>query len=170
MNTPDSASGLITTSEKLGDAVVEWLEKLVAQSERKDIITQSLESYGFIMTCATTAEMIELANTFAPEHLEIMASNPQGIADKIATAGLILLGPYTPVALSDYASGTNHVLPTGGFGASYSGLSVLDFTRRVNIVESSREGLENARKAIGVLTQAERLPNHYRAVEERFEK
>jgi histidinol dehydrogenase len=72
--------------------------------------------------------------------------------------------------LSDYGSGTNHVLPTGGFGSAYSGLSALDFARRVNIVESSKEGLQSVRERVKVMTEAENLPNHYKAVEARFEK
>jgi histidinol dehydrogenase len=92
------------------------------------------------------------------------------IAKQITTAGLILLGSYSPVALSDYASGTNHVLPTGGFGNAFSGLSVLDFTRRINIVKSSKAGLKNVKSALKAITEAERLPNHYKAVEARFEK
>jgi len=111
-----------------------------------------------------------LANVFSPEHLEIITQKPAEIAEKINTAGLILLGQFSPVALSDYASGTDHVLPTGGFGRTFSGLSVLDFTRRVSIVESSKEGLKKVKPTIKVLTEAERLPNHYKAVEARFEK
>ena len=114
--------------------------------------------------------MIELANIFAPEHLEISTKSPKDIADQINSAGLILIGPNSPVALSDYGSGTNHVLPTGGFGHAVSGLSVLDFVRRVSVVESTKESLQRVKESINVLTEAERLPNHYRAVEARFEK
>jgi histidinol dehydrogenase len=72
--------------------------------------------------------------------------------------------------LSDYGSGTNHVLPTGGFGSAFSGLSALDFTRRVSIVECSRQGLQSVKNRVKTLTEAENLPNHYKAVEARFEK
>jgi histidinol dehydrogenase len=72
--------------------------------------------------------------------------------------------------LSDYGSGTNHVLPTGGFAEAFSGLSALDFTRRVNIVESSKEGLEKVKNIVKVMAEAEKLPNHYRAIEARFQK
>ncbi|MCW4018633.1 MAG: histidinol dehydrogenase [Candidatus Bathyarchaeota archaeon] len=169
-HTPDSASGLITTSEKLANAVNNLLRNMVEVTDRKEIARESLETYGFIIVCDSSQELADLANAFAPEHLEIITANPQEIADKIVTAGLILLGPYAPVALSDYASGTNHVVPTGGFGASFSGLSVLGFTRRVNIVQSNKEGLQKAKLSIEVLTAVERLPNHYRAVEARFQK
>jgi histidinol dehydrogenase len=166
----DSVAGLITTSKKVADEVLSWLTRLAASAERGAIIRDALSTYGFIITCERAEEMVTLANVFAPEHLEIVTRNPLEIADKIASAGLILVGPYSPVALSDYGSGTNHVLPTGGFGSAFSGLSVLDFTRRVSIVESSKEGLLKLRNHVKVLTEAEKLPNHYKAVEARFEK
>jgi histidinol dehydrogenase len=164
----DSTAGLITTSENLANQVRENIEKAVENADRKEIIKQSLSEYGFIIICKSTEEMIMLANEYATEHLEIITKDPMQIAEKITSAGVILVGPYSPVALSDYGSGTNHVLPTGGFGHAFSGLSVLDFTRRVNIVESSKDGLLKVKDAIKVLTEAERLPNHYKAVEERF--
>jgi histidinol dehydrogenase len=114
--------------------------------------------------------MVELANTFAPEHLEIMTQKPFAVANKITSAGLILVGPYSPVALSDYGSGTNHVLPTGGFACSFSGLSALDFVRRVSVVDYSKDGLQTLRVHVKVMTEAENLPNHNRAVGVRFEE
>ena len=166
----DSVAGLITTSEKVSMQVVEKLKERIELAERSGIIKQSLSTYGFVITCKNLAKLVELANEFATEHLEIVTKNPKKIAEKMTSAGVILIGPYSPVALSDYGSGTNHVLPTGGFGHAFSGLSVLDFTRRVNIVESSKEGLLKVKDSIKVLTDAERLPNHYKAVESRFEK
>ena len=166
----DSVAGLITTSQKLAEDVQNWLAKAVAGAERGEIVAKALEKYGFIITCKDMAEAVKLANIFAPEHVEIMTQNPDKIAEKITSAGLILIGSYSPVALSDYSSGTNHVLPTGGFGSAYSGLSALDFARRVSIVESSRDGLQSVREHVKVLTAAENLPNHYKAVEARFQK
>ena len=166
----DGVAGLITTSKRLVDEVLSWLEKLAASAERADIVSEALSSNGFIIRCKGTEDMVTLANAFAPEHLEIVARNPAEIVDRITSAGLILIGQYSPVALSDYGSGTNHVLPTGGFAKSSSGLSVFDFMRRVNIVESSKEGLAKLRNHVKVLTEAENLPNHYKAVEARFEK
>jgi histidinol dehydrogenase len=166
----DSVAGLITTSEKLAEEVQGWLAKTAVGVERGEIVVEALEKYGFIITCGSMDEAVELANVFAPEHVEILTRNPDKIAERIASAGLILVGSYSPVALSDYASGTNHVLPTGGFGYAFSGLSALDFTRRVSIVESSKEGLQSVRERVKVLTAAENLPNHCKAVEARFEK
>jgi histidinol dehydrogenase len=147
--------------------VQDWLEKRAAGAQREPIIRESLSKYGFIITCQRD-ELAKLANLFAPEHMEILTAKPREVADKITSAGLVLLGPYSPVPFSDYAAGTNHVLPTGGYGQAYSGLSVLDFTRRISVVECSKEGLAKVKADIDALTAAERLPNHYKAVEARF--
>jgi histidinol dehydrogenase len=165
----DSIAGLITVSQKLAEDVNGWLVALAGSAGRSEIVERALNDYGFVITCDTQEEMIALANAFAPEHLEIMLENPLEVVEKITSAGLILLGPYSPVALSDYASGTNHVLPTGGFAKSFSGLSALDFVRRVSVVDCSKEGLQELQKHVEVMTKAENLPNHYKAVEARFE-
>jgi histidinol dehydrogenase len=165
----DSVAGLITTSEKVALQVQENLATVVASAGRGEKVSEALAKYGFIIVCKSMEEAVSLVNQFAPEHLEVMTAKPKEIAEKL-TAGLILIGPYSPVALSDYGSGTNHVLPTGGFAQSFSGLSALDFMRRVSIVESSRTGLERVKDTIKVMTEAENLPNHYKAIEARFEK
>jgi histidinol dehydrogenase len=165
----DSVAGLITTSEKVAKAVQDNLSKIAVSAEREEKISESLAKYGFIIICKSIDEMVGLANQFAPEHLEVMTANAKDIADKV-TAGLILVGPFSPVALSDYGSGINHVLPTGGFAQSFSGLSALDFMRRVSIVESTKQGLEKVKESIRVMAEAENLPNHYKAIEARFEK
>jgi histidinol dehydrogenase len=143
---------------------------MTASAERRTIIGKALAECGFIILCNTVDEMIALANVFAPEHLEIMTQNPLEIVDKVTSAGLILVGPYSPVSLSDYGSGTNHVLPTGGFAHAFSGLSALDFARRVNVVDCSKEGLLALKDHVEVMTKAENLPSHYKAVEARFEE
>ncbi len=165
----DSIAGLITTSEIVAQKVQEHLTTIAASAQRSEKITESLTKYGFIIVCKNMAEATDLVNQFAPEHLEIMTFKPKEIAEKL-TAGLILLGPYTPVALSDYGSGTNHVLPTGGFAQSFSGLSVFDFMRRVSIVESSRTSLDRVRDTLKVLAESENLPNHSKAIQARFER
>ena len=165
----DSIAGLITTSEKVALQVQKNLAKVSASAQRGEKISEALAKYGFIIVCNSMEEAISLVNQFAPEHLEVMTNKPREVADQL-TAGLILLGPYSPVALSDYGSGTNHVLPTGGFAQSFSGLSALDFTRRVSIIESSKTGLERVKENIKVMTEAENLPNHYKAIQIRFEK
>jgi histidinol dehydrogenase len=147
-----------------------WLTKTATGAERGEIVGKALEKYGFIIICKDMAEAVELTNVFAPEHVEVMTRNPKATAEKTTSAGLVLVGSYSPVALSDYGSGTNHVLPTGGFGHAFSGLSALDFARRVSIVKSSKEGLQSVRERVKVMTEVENLPNHYKAVAARFEK
>ncbi|MDR0318541.1 MAG: histidinol dehydrogenase, partial [Nitrososphaerota archaeon] len=158
----DSVAGLITTSNQLAEAVQKFLAEIAVSAERSEKISESLKKYGFIITCNSVDEMVALSNQFAPEHLEVMTRNAKELSKKLV-AGLILLGSYSPVALSDYASGTNHVLPTGTFARSFSALSVFDFSRRVSIVECSKSGLESVKDTIKVLTDTESLPNHYRA-------
>jgi len=165
----DSIAGLITTSEIVAQKVQENLTTIATSAQRSEKITESLTKYGFIIVCKSMAEASDLVNQFAPEHLEVMTAKPKEIAEKL-TAGLILLGPYSPVALSDYGSGTNHVLPTGGFAQSFSGLSVFDFMRRVSIVESSRTSLDRVRDTLKVLAESENLPNHSKAIQARFER
>jgi histidinol dehydrogenase len=165
----DSIAGLVTTSEKVAQKVLENLTSIAASAQRSEKIAESLTKYGFIIVCKSMDEAANLVNQFAPEHLEVITFKPKEIAEKL-TAGLILLGPYTPVALSDYGSGTNHVLPTGGFAQSFSGLSVFDFMRRVSIVESSRTSLERVKDTIKVLAESENLPNHSKAIQARFER
>ncbi|MGB9959274.1 MAG: histidinol dehydrogenase [Candidatus Bathyarchaeales archaeon] len=165
---PDSVVGLITTSRALAEKVVSELEKIAYSVPRSDIVVKALTGNGFVIVCENLDRMAELANAFASEHVEIMTRNPEEVAEKVSTAGLILTGAYSPVSLSDYYSGTNHVLPTGGFGKTFSGLSVFDFVRKVAIVNCSKEGLLKAFATIKVLAEAENLPNHYMAVEGRL--
>lgn len=165
----DSVVGLITTSEDIAQKVKDNLETVAVSAERSEKILEALDKYGFIIICKSMETAASLVNQFAPEHLEVMTAKPKEIAEKL-TAGLVLIGPYSPVALSDYGIGTNHVLPTGGFAQSFSGLSALDFMRRVSIVESTRTALERVKDSIKVMTEAENLPNHYKAIEARFKK
>jgi histidinol dehydrogenase len=165
----DSSSGLITTSEKVRDEVQNWLVKILKKIDRSDLVLESLKNYGFIITCESINKAIELTNIFAPEHLELLIKDSKKIAKKFTTAGLILIGPFSPVALSDYGSGTNHVLPTGGYSQVFSGLSSLDFARRINVVEGSKKGLIKLNTPLKIMTEAEDLPNHYEAIKARIE-
>ncbi|MGE5555579.1 MAG: histidinol dehydrogenase [Methanocella sp.] len=164
----DSVAALITTSDKLAVQVQQQLSGIASTAPRGDKIVDSLNKYGFIVTCQNMREAVALTNEFAAEHLEVIAKDAKQLAEKLV-AGLILIGPYSPVPLSDYASGTNHVLPTGGFAKSFSGLSAFDYMRRVSVVECSREGLEKVRAHVKVLTDTENLPNHTKAITARFE-
>ena len=164
----DSIAGLITTSKELAEKVLCELEKIVAHAYREAIVKEALLKYGFIITCENVNEIIELANLFAPEHVEVLMREPMEVSEKVMSAGAISIGPYSPVSLSDYCVGTNHVLPTSGFGRVFSGLSALNFVKRVSVDECSMEGLSELKPYVKVLAEAEGLPNHYKAIEGRF--
>ena len=164
----DTFCYLITTSEKLAKSVSNIISKLLSKIQRGNIVKSSLKNNGFIAICRTKSDMIKLANTLAPEHLEIMAKNPESLSSKITTPGLILLGNNTPSSASDYVLGSNHILPTNGFGKIRGSLSVLDFIKINTQVTCSKSSLSKISKYLEVLTNAEGLPNHYEAVRGRL--
>ena len=164
----DTICCLITNSSKLQDEVLRSLEQKVRTIRRSEIVKESLEKNGFMVMCKTEQQMIESANKLAPEHLEIMTKNPQKTARKITSAGLILVGKNTPSAASDYLLGSNHILPTNGFGRTRGSLGVLDYMKLETRIESSKDTLQGISKYMKALTYAEGLPNHYEAVRRRL--
>lgn len=164
----DTMCCLITNSSKLQDEVLRSLEQKVRTIRRSEIVKESLEKNGFMVMCKTEQQMIESANKLAPEHLEIMTKNPQKTARKITSAGLILVGKNTPSAASDYLLGSNHILPTNGFGRTRGSLGVLDYMKLETRIESSKDTLQGISKYMKALTYAEGLPNHYEAVRRRL--
>ncbi len=165
----DTFCYLITTSNKLARNIQITVNKMINNSQRKQIIKKSLEKNGFIAVCKNQNDVIRLANILAPEHLEILTKNPKKIAVKINSAGLILIGKNTPSSASDYLLGSNHILPTNGFGKIRGSLSVLDFVKLGTTVEASKDALGKISKYLDALTNAEGLPNHYKAVRSRLE-
>ena len=163
-----ASSILVTTSSILAEKVERILSELIDSLPNSQVISENLSSNGLIVICKDMREAIRIINEFAPEHLEIMSEDAWDIAEKTGSAGLILVGAYTPVAASDYCLGTIHVLPTGGFSRIYSGLSVLDFIRHFCIVESSKSRLMDVRDMVRILAESEGLINHSFAVEGRF--
>ncbi|MBS7636893.1 histidinol dehydrogenase [Candidatus Bathyarchaeota archaeon] len=165
---PDSIVGLITTSRSLAKKALLDIENISKSTPRREIVAKALLDNGFIAVCKTLDGMVELTNSFAPEHVELMLKNPEKVVDRIFTAGIILVGPYSPASLSDYHGGTNHVLPTGGYGKFFSALSCLDFVKRVAVFKCSRNGLLKAIEHVKSLSEAENLPGHFKAVKERI--
>jgi histidinol dehydrogenase len=141
---------------------------MVPKIPRSKYVREVLESGGFIYLTKSLDDAADFADRFGPEHLEIQTREPRELAEKVGGAGLILLGEYTPVSATDYCMGVNHVLPTNGYGRISSGLTVIDFLKLVDVVESSREGLQSVRDNVRTLSDAEGLPNHGLAVEGRF--
>jgi histidinol dehydrogenase len=163
----DTVCGLVTTSDKLASQVQIQVESIMQLITRSEIVKSSLQKNGFIAICRNEKACIEFVNEFAPEHLEISCKNADLVAKKIDSAGLVLIGEYTPSSASDYCLGSNHVLPTLGFGKSRGSLSVLDFVKIVNKVKVTKRGLVEVDKAVKEMTSAEGLLNHYEAVKAR---
>jgi len=165
----DTMCFVITQSKAMAKQIQKSIEKLIPGTERSSIIKESISKNGFIAICKNQNEMVELANKIAPEHLELMVKNAKSLSKKITGAGLVLVGKNTPSAASDYVLGTNHILPTSGFGRTRGGLSVLDFLKVQTVVESKKSRLRNISDSLKTLTDAEDLPNHYKAVKRRLD-
>jgi len=164
----DTFCFVLTTSDTVAKNIIESLKQKIRNIKRKEIVQKSLEKNGFVAVCKSENEIIQLANKLAPEHLEIITKKPKSLASKITTAGLVLLGENTPSAASDYLLGSNHILPTNGFGKVRGSLSVLDFIKLGTEVESTKLALRKISKYMNALCSSEGLPNHYEAVRSRL--
>jgi histidinol dehydrogenase len=167
-HSPETVCCLITTSTKLKDLVIKSLEQKIPTIKRSKIVSESLKKNGFVAICKNEVDVIEFANKLAPEHLEIITKNPENVAKKITAAGLILIGKNTPSSASDYLLGSNHIIPTNGFGRSRGSLGVLDYMKIRNKIESTKAALEKISDSMRAFTNAEGLPNHYEAVRSRL--
>ncbi|MDC0187307.1 histidinol dehydrogenase [Candidatus Nitrosopelagicus sp.] len=164
----DTMCFVITTSKSKATQIQKSLEKLIPNIERSSIVKQSISKNGFIAICKNQNDVIELANKIAPEHMELMVKGAKVLSKKITGPGLVLIGNNTPSSASDYLLGTNHILPTNGFGRTRGGLSVLDFLKLQTVVETKKSDLSEISDNLKILTDAEGLPNHYKAVERRL--
>jgi len=165
----DTMCFVITQSKTMAKQIQKSIEKLIPGTERSSIIKESISKNGFIAVCKNQNEIVELANEIAPEHMELMVKNARSFSKKITGAGLLLIGKNTPSSASDYLLGTNHILPTNGFGRTRGGLSILDFLKIQTVIESKKSVLRKISKSLKVLTDAEDLPNHYKAVKRRLD-
>ena len=165
---PDAASILVTTSDELALKVSNKINKELPKLPRKEIITSSLTKHSYILIARDIEQAIDFVNEYAPEHLEIMTEEPFVTLKKIKNAGSIFMGPFSPIPVGDYASGTNHVLPTGQTARMFSGLSVDDFIKKPTFQYLSRDGLSSLKDTVVTLAEAEGLPLHARTILERF--
>jgi histidinol dehydrogenase len=163
----DSICGLVTWSKRIADEVRSEIMKLIPNLSRREFIEKCLRR-GFAAICDDIRSAASFVNVFSPEHVELIVSKPSKFARLIENAGLVLSGPFSPCAAGDYCIGTDHVLPTRGSATGRGGLSVLDFTKIMYMVEGSREGLRSILSPLKALAYAEGLPNHYLSVESRF--
>jgi histidinol dehydrogenase len=167
---PDAASVLVTTSEKLATEVCRILAGKMEGLPRKEIIESALKNNSAVLIAADMEEAIDFTNEYATEHLQILTEDPWHTLPRIRHAGSIFMGPYAPIPVGDYASGTNHVLPTGQCAKMFSGLSVDDFIKKPTFQYLSRQGLESLKETVITLAEHEGLSIHAEAVRARFRK
>lgn len=161
---------LITTSRELAQAVDQEVAGFLEVLSRKEIITKSLENFGYILLADSMEEAIDAANAIASEHLEIVTKNPFEIMMRIKNAGAIFIGENSCEPLGDYFAGPNHVLPTNGTAKFFSPLSVDDFVKKSSIIYYSREALKAIHKDIEQFAKAEQLTAHANSIAVRFEE
>jgi len=163
----DSQSMLITVSEKQVEPVLEQLELQLEQLPRKEFARRALEN-SKIIVLKTLEEAVEMTNEYAPEHLIISTRYYMGVAANIINAGSVFLGNYTPESAGDYASGTNHTLPTNGYAKAYNGVNLDSYVRKVTFQQITQEGLTNLSNAIILMAENEELMAHSNAVKVRL--
>lgn len=165
---PDAAAVLVTTSRTLAEQVCAWIRDALDTLPRREIIEAAVSAHGHVLLARDLDEAVAFANEYAPEHLQIVTRDPFIVLNRIRHAGSIFLGPYAPIPAGDYASGTNHVLPTGRAARMFSGLSVDDFLKKPTFQYLSREGLASLRDTVVTLAEAEGLPIHAMCVKKRL--
>jgi histidinol dehydrogenase len=166
---PQSQVVLLTTSESLAQSAMDELRQQLELLPRNDIAAKALDkSYAIVMQ--SIEEAVSFSNMYAPEHLLINVREPEAIVPQIRNAGSVFLGAFAPVTAGDYASGTNHTLPTGGSARWVSGVSVDSFQKSITFQSITREGLQRLAPALTTLAQTEGLEAHARAVKHRLEE
>ena len=161
---------LVTTSEKLAHEVSDQVDGFLKELSRAEIISKSLDNYGYILLADTMVDVIDVTNEIASEHLEIQRKNPFEVMTKIRNAGAIFIGEYASEPLGDYFAGPNHILPTNGTAKFFSPLSVDDFIKKSSIISYSREALQKVHKDIESFAKAEQLTAHANSIHVRFEE
>ncbi len=160
---PDSQVILLTRSVDLSRSIKIEIKKQLEKLPRKEIAKKALEKSKIILV-KNDDEAMEVLNEYAPEHLILSCANAELLADKVVNAGSVFLGNYSPESAGDYASGTNHTLPTNGYAKSYSGVSVDSFVKKITFQQISREGITEIGKTVEVMAEAEGLKAHANAV------
>jgi len=166
----DAVAAVVTADEAVAEAIVAETDEQAAECERTDLVRGALanEASG-VFLARSRSEACLFADEFAAEHLHIVAESEETILEAIDAAGSVFLGPYSPVAAGDYASGPNHVLPTGGDAKRVGGLSVENFMRTTTVQRLTEESLGDIADAVTTLARTEGLDAHARSVEKRFE-
>ncbi|OOF80482.1 histidinol dehydrogenase [Rodentibacter caecimuris] len=165
----DSQVILVTPSETLAKQTALAIEQQLANLPRKQTACQAL-AHSRIFIADDLAQCVQISNAYAPEHLVVQTQNPRALLDQLDNAGSIFLGAYSPESMGDYASGTNHVLPTYGYTRTYSSLGLADFSKRMTVQELSPQGFQNLASTVMAMAAAERLEAHKQAVAIRLAK
>lgn len=165
----DSQVVLVAASQQIVDKVKEEINKQAAFLSRKDIAVKALQNTRLIVMKNAEAAF-DLLNEYAAEHLIIASDNAQQLSEKVINAGSVFLGHYSPESVGDYASGTNHTLPTNGYAKAYSGVSLDSFVKKVTFQQLSKKGIENIGKAVEIMAAAEGLDAHKNAVSVRLKR
>jgi histidinol dehydrogenase len=156
---------LVTTSGKLLKAVEKEITRQLPSLSHREFVQSNLDANTWLIQVKTLADGVKLTNQLAPEHCEVMTRNARQLAEEIATAGAIFLGSFSPTVLGDYVAGPSHVLPTGGAGASFAGLTVDQFQRRTSVVEYTRAALKKSLPAVKKFAELEGLDAHGKSAE-----
>jgi histidinol dehydrogenase len=167
---PTAAAVCVTTSEEVAKAVAEQLINQAATLTRRETVEASLDSFGAIFLVDSINQALDLVNRLAPEHVEVMTSNPETVAEKIRFAGAVFIGDASAEAVGDYFAGPSHVLPTGGTARFFSPLGVYDFVRRTNVIRYTMDRLVKTAESIATIADAEGLDGHARSVRLRVER
>jgi histidinol dehydrogenase len=167
-HSPDASGVLVTDSFELAEATRKEIEKQIKKLSRKDIIRKSLDNYSGAIVVKDMKEAINFSNEYAPEHLEIMTVDPFETLEGIKNAGSIFIGNFAPVAVGDYASGTNHVLPTGYWTKFSSAINVGTFQKISEVQYLTRQGLSNLSEIVEVVSGIEKLDAHWNSVKARL--
>lgn len=165
----DSQVLLVSTSEDMIDSVQQQIELQLAKLPRREIAMKTLENSKAVLV-SDTDEAIELSNAYAPEHLIIATADYERLAEKVVNAGSVFLGDYACESAGDYASGTNHTLPTHGYATAYNGVNIDSFMRKVTFQHLSAEGIRSIGRAVEVMAAAEHLDAHRNAMSVRMAK
>lgn len=165
---PDSQVVLLSDSADLLDKVSQELQRQLAELPRRDVAAQALQESRAILL-RDAAEMLRFSNEYAPEHLILAVADAEPLAEQVTNAGSVFLGYLTPEAAGDYASGTNHTLPTNGYARSYSGVSLDSFVKKITFQRITAEGLQQLGPVVETMAEAEGLRAHARAVTVRLE-
>ena len=165
---PDAASVLVTPDKKLAEAVAKKIDEILPTVPRKEIVEVGLRNNSAVLLAENMDEAIAFTNEYAAEHLQIITEDPWTVLPRIKHAGSIFMGPFAPIACGDYASGTNHVLPTGRCARMFSGLSVDDFIKKPTFQYLSKKGLDHLKDHVLTLAEAEGLPVHAETIRRRY--